>query len=183
MPHEAQPPRWNAQNRFGWFFSMFFNFTGAILHVCMSAVPSLTVLKLRFISKSSFSPPMVLMKVLLPVYTMLMYTALQKHIRSPSKLILLATALVIASPLLAQSFDVTPVNIFGDGDPANGVEDDRQHAAIIARLTYQAPNVAAKREGTLFRPDLAIRGDREFDAIADGEGSARLDPAAAIREI
>jgi len=69
---------------------------------------------------------MVLMTVLLPVYTMLMYHALQKRIHSPSKLILLATALVIASPLLAQSFDVTPVNIFGDGDPANGVEDDRQ---------------------------------------------------------
>ena len=69
---------------------------------------------------------MVLMTGLLPVYTMLMYPALQKCIRSPSKLILLATLLAIASPLLAQSVDATRVNIFGDGDPANGVEDDRQ---------------------------------------------------------
>jgi len=68
----------------------------------------------------------MVMTGLIPVYTMLMYPDLQKRFRAASKLVLLAFVLMIASSAFAQSYVETPVNIFGDGDPANGVEDDRQ---------------------------------------------------------
>ena len=69
--------------------------------------------------------------VLLPVYTTLMYPVSIKLFQTVFEIILLTTLIIVASSafapsVLAQSFATTPVNIFGDGDPANGIEDDRE---------------------------------------------------------
>ena len=45
---------------------------------------------------------------------------------SALQILLLAMAAFMALPLSAQSFSETRVNIFGDGDPSNGVEDNRE---------------------------------------------------------
>ena len=65
-----------------------------------------------------------------PVYTVIMDTESITFFKAVRKAILKITCVVIlallAPAVLSQSFDVTPVNIFGDGDPANGIEDSRE---------------------------------------------------------
>jgi hypothetical protein len=42
------------------------------------------------------------------------------------QILLTTSLLLVTSPVFAQVFDSAPVNIFGDGNPNNGVEDSRQ---------------------------------------------------------
>ena len=55
-------------------------------------------------------------------------------LKAASVQILLTWLLVLpASPGLAHSLDETAVNIYGDGDPGNGVEDSRERIEIVQR--------------------------------------------------
>lgn len=61
-----------------------------------------------------------------PVYTMAMVPHSRQFQWYMLKTTLLTGLIFVASNAPAQTVDQTPVNIFGDGDPANGIEDSRE---------------------------------------------------------
>ena len=80
---------------------------------------------------------------------------------------LLAVCILLAvSPLHAQPFSVFPVNIFGDGNPINGVEDSREQVIVGARehsgLADQRLNSGTITCDGKFRGTAMVVDTREF---------------------
>ena len=65
-----------------------------------------------------------------PVYTVIMDTKsiifFETLRKATLKIICIVILVLLAPSVLSQSLDATSVNIFGDGDPANGIEDSRE---------------------------------------------------------
>ena len=86
--------------------------------------------------------------------------------------ILMFVAMMLASPLSAQTARVVPVNIFGDGNPLNGVEDSREQVMAGPR-SGSNPEDQQLNAGTItcegkFRGTAMVVDTREFAPDLEG---------------
>lgn len=88
----------------------------------------------------------------------------------PASCLMLLLMLVTASPLSAQVVRPVPVNIFGDGDPLNGVEDSRRP---VISVQDNGPTGQQMYAGTItcdgkFRGTAMVIDTREFSPGLEG---------------